>query len=58
MANETESLAKEVEQVRKTVLELQTLIANPDVQLVRSCTSCLSDSCNKDLAAPGTAQPG
>ena len=39
-------------EIKAVVLDLQrSLTAPEDVSLVRSCTSCLSDSCNKPLTA-------
>jgi hypothetical protein len=43
-------LARLTSEARTAVLDLQKLAAAPDVQAVRSCTSCLSDSCNKPAA--------
>ena len=51
---EATELARLVSDARTAVLELQKLTAAPDVQAVRSCTSCLSDSCNKP---PTVASP-
>jgi hypothetical protein len=45
-------LEKKVDEIRHVVLELQRFLTAPgDVVAVRSCTSCLSDSCNKPLTA-------
>lgn len=52
-------LLKSIAANQAAILDLQKLMASPDVQAVRSCTSCLSDSCKQPQELAGaTPQPG
>jgi hypothetical protein len=47
---------KVAEEARAAVLDLQKLISDVGPVAVRSCTSCLADSCNKPIGAPADPQ--
>ena len=50
-----QNIERKLEELRTVVLDLQRAFKAPDTELmVRSCTSCLQDSCSKppDIVAP------
>jgi hypothetical protein len=49
-------LERKIEEIRKAVLDLQKFFKAPGEELlVRSCTSCLADSCNKPLTSQSSS---
>ncbi len=52
-----DKLAATVEETKAAVLDLQKFLkAEGTERFVRSCTSCLADSCNKELAKATAAE--